>query len=97
MRNLLSTFPEELQKEDLASIAPLLCAGITTYSPLKHSNVGKGQKVGIVGIGGLGHLAVKFAHALGAEVVAITTSPDKKDDATRLGASEGLFQPSQMR
>ncbi len=83
--------PEQLLKEDLASSAPLLCAGITTYSPLKHWNVGKGQKVGIVGIGGLGHLAVKFAHALGAEVVAITTSPDKKADASRLGASEGLL------
>lgn len=83
--------PEKLQKENLASVAPLLCAGITTYSPLKHWNVGKGKKVGIVGIGGLGHLAVKFAHALGAEVVAITTSPDKKVDALRLGASEGVL------
>lgn len=73
---------------DPASAAPLLCAGITTYSPLRHWGVGKGKKVGVVGIGGLGHVAVKIAHALGAHVVAFTTSPDKKDDALRLGADE---------
>ncbi|HEY0263253.1 MAG TPA: NAD(P)-dependent alcohol dehydrogenase [Granulicella sp.] len=73
---------------DLAGAAPLLCAGITTYSPMRHWKVGKGQKVGIVGLGGLGHMGVKFAHALGAHVVLFTTSPNKKDDALRLGADE---------
>ncbi len=73
---------------DLAGAAPLLCAGITTYSPLRHWGVGKGKKVGIVGLGGLGHMGVKIAHAMGAHVVAFTTSPRKKDDALRLGADE---------
>ena len=73
---------------DPAATAPLLCAGITTYSPLRHWNVGKGQKVGIVGLGGLGHMGVKFAHAFGAHVVLFTTSPDKTADALRLGADE---------
>ena len=73
---------------NLAGAAPLLCAGITTFSPLHHWKVGKGQKVGIVGLGGLGHMGVKFAHALGAHVVLFTTSPNKKDDALRLGADE---------
>lgn len=71
-----------------AGAAPLLCAGITTYSPLRHWNVGKGQKVGIVGLGGLGHMGVKFAKALGANVVLFTTSPNKTADAIRLGADE---------
>ena len=71
-----------------ASAAPLLCAGITTYSPLRHWGVGKGRKVGVVGLGGLGHVGVKLAHALGANVVAFTTTPDKKEDALRLGADE---------
>jgi len=71
---------------DLAGAAPLLCAGITTFSPLHHWGVTKGKKVGIVGLGGLGHMGVKFAHALGAHVVLFTTSPGKKDDALRLGA-----------
>lgn len=75
-------------KLDPAAAAPLLCAGITTYSPLRHWKVGKGQKVGIVGLGGLGHMGVKIAHAMGAHVVLFTTSPDKKDDALRLGANE---------
>ena len=75
---------------DLKAVAPLLCAGITTYSPLRHWNVGKGQKVGVIGLGGLGHLGVKFAKALGAHVVMITTSPDKGKDALRLGADEVL-------
>jgi uncharacterized zinc-type alcohol dehydrogenase-like protein len=66
----------------------LLCAGITTYSPLRHWKVGPGQKVGIVGLGGLGHMGVKFARAFGAHVVVFTTSPSKKDDAVRLGAHE---------
>jgi uncharacterized zinc-type alcohol dehydrogenase-like protein len=73
---------------DLAGAAPLLCAGITTYSPLHHWGVGKGQKVGIVGLGGLGHMGLKFAHALGAHTVLFTTSPNKKADALRLGADE---------
>ena len=73
---------------DLAATAPLLCAGITTYSPLRHWGVTKGQKVGIVGLGGLGHMGVKIAHAMGAHVVLFTTSPSKKDDALRLGADE---------
>ena len=71
-----------------AGVAPLMCAGITTYSPLRHWGVKEGKKVGIVGLGGLGHMAVKFAHALGAHVVVFTTSPNKKDDARRLGADE---------
>ena len=73
---------------DLASVAPLLCAGITTYSPMRHWNVGKGKKVGIVGLGGLGHMGVKFAHAFGAHTVVFTTSPNKTEDALRLGADE---------
>lgn len=77
--------PENL---DPAAAAPLLCAGITTYSPMKHWNVGPGKKVGVVGLGGLGHMGVKFAAALGAEVVVFTTSPSKKEDALRLGASD---------
>jgi uncharacterized zinc-type alcohol dehydrogenase-like protein len=73
---------------DLAGVAPLLCAGITTYSPMRHWGVGTGKKVGVVGLGGLGHMGVKFAHAFGAQVVVFTTSPDKKADAIRLGADE---------
>ncbi|HWR17479.1 MAG TPA: NAD(P)-dependent alcohol dehydrogenase [Terriglobales bacterium] len=79
--------PENLQ-DNLAAVAPLLCAGITTYSPLHHWKVGPGQKVGVVGLGGLGHMAVKIAAAMGAHVVLFTTSPNKKDDALRLGAKE---------
>jgi alcohol dehydrogenase (NADP+) len=73
---------------NLAGVAPLLCAGITTYSPMRHWGVTKGKKVGVVGLGGLGHMAVKFAHALGAYVVVFTTSPNKKEDALNLGADE---------
>jgi alcohol dehydrogenase (NADP+) len=73
---------------DPAGAAPLLCAGITTYSPLRHWKVSKGQKVGIVGLGGLGHMGVKFAKAFGADVVLFTTSPNKTADAVRLGADE---------
>ncbi len=73
---------------DLAGTAPLLCAGITTYSPMRHWGVTKGKKVGVVGLGGLGHMGVKFAHAFGAHTVVFTTSPGKKDDALRLGADE---------
>ena len=73
---------------NLAGAAPLLCAGITTYSPMRHWGVTRGKKVGVVGLGGLGHMGVKIAHALGAHVVVFTTSPGKKDDALRLGADE---------
>jgi len=73
---------------NLAGVAPLLCAGITTYSPIRHWGVTKGKKVGVVGLGGLGHMAVKFAHALGAHVVVFTTSSNKKEDAHRLGADD---------
>jgi uncharacterized zinc-type alcohol dehydrogenase-like protein len=76
---------------DPAAAAPLLCAGITTYSPLKHWKVGPGQKVGVIGLGGLGHMAVKLAHAMGAHVVMITTSPEKAKDAKELGADEVLI------
>lgn len=72
----------------LAAVAPLLCAGITTYSPLRHWNAGPGKKVGIVGIGGLGHMGIKLAHAMGAYVVAFTTSESKRDAAKALGADE---------
>ena len=72
----------------LDSAAPLLCAGITTYSPLRHWKVSKGQTVGIIGLGGLGHMGVKFAASLGAEVTALSTSPSKKADSARLGASD---------
>lgn len=73
---------------DLAAVAPLLCAGITTYSPLHHWKVGPGQKVGVVGLGGLGHMGVKIAAAMGAEVYVFSTSPNKRDDAKRLGATD---------
>lgn len=73
---------------DLAAVAPLLCAGITTYSPLKHWKVGPGSKVGVVGLGGLGHMALKFAHSFGAHVVQFTTSAGKAEDAKKLGADE---------
>jgi len=88
--------PESL---DLAAAAPLLCAGVTTYSPLKHWGVGPGVKVGIVGIGGLGHMGVKLAKAMGAHVVVITTSASKTDDAKRLGAHEVILSSDakQMR
>ncbi len=76
---------------DPQAAAPLLCAGITTYSPLRHWKVGKGQKVGVVGLGGLGHMGVKFAAAMGAHVVMISGSPDKEKDARLLGAEEFLL------
>jgi uncharacterized zinc-type alcohol dehydrogenase-like protein len=79
------TIPENL---DLAAVAPLLCAGITTYSPLRHWKAGPGKKVGIVGLGGLGHMGLKFAHSFGAHTVQLTTSLKKKDDALKLGADE---------
>ncbi|HCJ29291.1 MAG TPA: hydroxyacid dehydrogenase [Pseudomonas sp.] len=82
-------------EDNLAAVAPLLCAGITTYSPLRQWKVGPGQKVGVVGLGGLGHMAVKIANAMGAHVVLFTTSPDKKEDALRLGASEVVVSKNQ--
>jgi uncharacterized zinc-type alcohol dehydrogenase-like protein len=87
--------PESL---DPAGAAPLLCAGITTYSPLRHWKVGPGTRVGVVGLGGLGHMAVKLAAAMGAHVTLLTTSPGKADDARRLGAKEVLLSrdPDQM-
>ncbi len=80
---------------DPAAAAPLLCAGITTYSPLKHWNVGPGMKVGVVGLGGLGHMGLKFSHALGAETVQFTTSAAKVEDAQRLGADEVILTKGQ--
>lgn len=93
--NYVLHVPENL---DLAGTAPLLCAGITTYSPLKHWKVGPGQKVGIVGIGGLGHMGIKIAKAMGAHVVVFTTSLAKTEDAKRLGADEVVLStdPEQM-
>jgi uncharacterized zinc-type alcohol dehydrogenase-like protein len=84
---------------DPAAAAPLLCAGITTYSPLRHWKVGKGQKVGVVGLGGLGHMGVKIAHAMGAHVVMFTTSPGKTEDAKKLGADEVVVSknPDEMK
>jgi uncharacterized zinc-type alcohol dehydrogenase-like protein len=84
---------------DISKVAPLLCAGITTYSPLMHWQVKQGKKVGIMGLGGLGHMGVKIAHALGAHVVVFTTSPSKIDDAMRLGANEVVLSkdPEQMK
>ena len=81
-------------RPELAGTAPLLCAGITTYSPLRHWNVREGQKVGVVGLGGLGHMAVKLANAFGARVVVFTTSPGKTEDAVRLGAKEVVISRS---
>jgi uncharacterized zinc-type alcohol dehydrogenase-like protein len=85
-------------ESQLAAVAPLLCAGITTYSPLRHWNAGPGKTVGIVGLGGLGHMGVKIARAMGARVVLFTTSPSKIDDAIRLGAHEVCIStdPAQM-
>lgn len=85
-------------QKDLAAVAPLLCAGITTYSPLRHWGAGPGKHVGIVGLGGLGHMGVKLAHAMGAHVVLSTTSPGKTGDAKRLGADEVVISkdPNQM-
>lgn len=84
---------------DLAGVAPLVCAGITAYSPIRRWGVGKGQKVAIIGLGGLGHMGVKFARALGAHVVLFTTSPKKKEDALRVGAHEVVVSrnPEEMQ
>ena len=82
---------------DAAGVAPLLCAGITTYSPLRHWKVGPGQKVGVVGLGGLGHLGLKFAHSFGAHVVQFTTSMGKAEDAKRLGADEVILSKDEAQ
>lgn len=82
---------------DTKAVAPLLCAGITTYSPLRQWNVKAGDKVGVIGLGGLGHMGVKFAAAMGAEVVMITTSPEKGEDAKRLGAKDVLVSKDQAQ
>lgn len=86
--NFVLQIPKTFSEKDLPGVAPLLCAGVTTYSPLRHWNVQKGSKVGIVGLGGLGHMAIKLAHAMGAEVVLFTTSPGKTEDAKKMGANE---------
>jgi uncharacterized zinc-type alcohol dehydrogenase-like protein len=93
--NFVLRIPDNLSP---AAAAPLLCAGITTYSPLRQWKVGKGQKVGVVGLGGLGHMGIKLAHAMGAHVVLFTTSKDKKADALRLGADEVVLSkdPKEM-
>jgi len=85
------------QNLDLAATAPLLCAGITTYSPLKHWKVGPGQKVGVVGLGGLGHMGVKLAKAISAEVIVFTTSPSKVEDAKRLGADDVVLSTDEAQ
>jgi len=94
--NFVLSVPENLY---IAGVAPLLCAGITTYSPIRRWGDIKGKKVGILGLGGLGHMGVKFAHAFGAHVVVFTTSPGKKDDALRLGAHEVIVStnPEEMQ
>lgn len=92
--NYVLRIPENL---DLAAAAPLLCAGITTYSPLRHWNVGPGKKVGVVGIGGLGHMGIKIARAMGAYVVAFTTSTSKFAEARRLGADEVVLSKDEQQ
>jgi len=91
--------PKKFGRNDLAGVAPLLCAGITTYSPLRHWNVGPGKRVGVVGVGGLGHIAIKIAHALGAHVTVFTTSTGKIQDALKLGADEVVVStnPAEMQ
>jgi uncharacterized zinc-type alcohol dehydrogenase-like protein len=88
--------PKGFSEADLPGVAPLLCAGITTYSPLRHWKVGKGSRVGVVGIGGLGHMAIKLAHAMGAHVVVFTTSESKLQDAKKLGADEAVVSKNEQ-
>jgi uncharacterized zinc-type alcohol dehydrogenase-like protein len=90
--------PKEFKEKDYPGVAPLLCAGITTYSPLRHWKVGKGSHVGVVGLGGLGHMAIKLAHAMGAHVTLFTTSTNKMQDAKRLGADQVVISknPAEM-
>ena len=87
-KNFVLSIPENIDEK---AAAPLLCAGITTWSPLRHWGVKKGDKVGVIGLGGLGHMGIKFAHAMGAHTVMITTSPEKSKDAEELGADEVLI------
>lgn len=87
--------PKKFKENQLAAVAPLLCAGITTYSPLRHWKVSKGTVVGVVGLGGLGHMAIKLAKAMGAKVILFTTSENKKDDAKRLGADEVVISKNE--
>ncbi|TLF44344.1 NAD(P)-dependent alcohol dehydrogenase [Maribacter aurantiacus] len=91
-KDFVLRIPENL---DAKAAAPLLCAGITTYSPLAHWGVKKGDKLGVIGLGGLGHMGIKFAHAMGAHTVMITTSPDKSSDAKKLGADEVLISKNE--
>lgn len=91
-KEFVLSIPETLDEK---SVAPLLCAGITTWSPLRHWKVQKGDKVGVIGLGGLGHMGVKFAHAMGAETVMITTSPSKSEDAKHLGADSVLISKNE--
>lgn len=93
-KNFVLRIPDNL---DPKAAAPLLCAGITTWSPLSHWNVKKGDKVGVIGLGGLGHMGIKFAHAMGAHTVMITTSPDKSEDAKKLGADEVLISKDEQQ
>lgn len=93
-KEFVLSVPENI---DTKAAAPLLCAGITTWSPLRHWNVKKGDKVGVIGLGGLGHMGVKFAHAMGAHVVMITTSPSKSEDAKKLGADEILISKDEAQ
>lgn len=98
-QDFVLTVPKEFKEKDYPGVAPLLCAGITTYSPLRHWGVTRGSRVGIVGLGGLGHVAIKIAHALGAHVVVFTTSPNKIQDAKKLGADEVVISknPDEMK
>lgn len=93
-QNFVLHIPKNL---DPKAAAPLLCAGITTWSPLSHWNVKKGDKVGVIGLGGLGHMGIKFAHAMGAHTVMITTSPNKSEDAKKLGADEVLISKDEKQ
>lgn len=93
--NFVLQIPKEFKEKDLAGVAPLLCAGITTYSPLRHWKIGKGSRVGVVGIGGLGHVAIKIAHAMGAYVVVFTTSESKIKEAKKLGANEVVISKNE--
>lgn len=87
--------PKEFSSKDYPGVAPLLCAGITTYSPLRHWKVGKGSYVGVIGLGGLGHMAIKLAHAMGAHVVLFTTSLGKAEDAKKMGADEVVLSKNE--
>lgn len=97
--NFVLQIPKEFKESDLAAVAPLLCAGITVYSPLRHWQAGKGKKVGVAGLGGLGHMTLKLARAMGAHVVLFTTSASKAEDGKRLGAHEVVISknPGEMK